>query len=610
MFDFSGLLSKGDVLIIVPPFANLTLPSFAAHLLQACAKQHGFEVRVLYANLLLARTIGLEVYQEIAGGLLNSALIGERYFARAAYGHQMGMENPTSPHAPYQRSFRRGAATLGWDDFESLAAGAAEWVGEIADGLAPYAFPVIGCSTSFDQTSASIALLNAVKQSQPGVVTILGGANCEGEMAQGIASLRAQVDYIFSGESETTFVQFLKDKRSGRLPLGKVIPGVSVGSMDDLPLPDYTEYFQQFSHYLGESPGIKPQLVYESSRGCWWGAKNHCTFCGLNGLTMTMRQKSASKVLGDLETLTQVYPGCGIVMADNIMPYTYFQTVLPVLKEKGSKVNLFYEQKANLSFAKICLLRDAGITSIQPGIEALSTSLLRRMDKGVSAAQNIALLRYTKMTGISVVWNLLYGFPGDELEAYQETLRLLPFLRHLKPPKGFYQISLDRFSPYMSDPELYGIQDIRPLAAYMDVFPAYANITRLAYHFSAEYPSAALENPALIEMIQQEVKTWQMAWMESGKRAPQLTINRLSNRAFLLYDTRGLVSLPETQIVDREQAAAALVGGKGLPPSLLEWALAAKVGLLIDGMYTPLATCEEKVMQLFLEPGVDGRQTG
>ena len=63
---------QGDALIIVPPFAALERPALGPHLLQACAKAAGFEVRILYANLLLAAEIG-----ELAGAneaAINAAL--------------------------------------------------------------------------------------------------------------------------------------------------------------------------------------------------------------------------------------------------------------------------------------------------------------------------------------------------------------------------------------------------------------------------------------------------------------------------------------------------------------------------------------------------------
>jgi len=34
---------------------------------------------------------------------------------------------------------------------------------------------------------------------------------------------------------------------------------------------------------------VEPLLLFETSRGCWWGERSHCTFCGLNGLDLAYR---------------------------------------------------------------------------------------------------------------------------------------------------------------------------------------------------------------------------------------------------------------------------------------------------------------------------------
>src|SRR5919201_6075601 len=83
--DLCDLLSDGDALIIVPPFAGLDRPSLAAHLLQACAAREGVRVRVLYASLLLGAEIG-EINYEAVCYAPSGALLGERFFAAAAYG--------------------------------------------------------------------------------------------------------------------------------------------------------------------------------------------------------------------------------------------------------------------------------------------------------------------------------------------------------------------------------------------------------------------------------------------------------------------------------------------------------------------------------------------
>ena len=77
-------------------------------------------------------------------------------------------------------------------------------------------------------------------------------------------------------------------------------------NLDTLPIPDYDDYIDA----LASSPAaadVTPMLMLETSRGCWWGEKHHCTFCGLNGLTMAFRSKTPERVIEEIETLRSRY---------------------------------------------------------------------------------------------------------------------------------------------------------------------------------------------------------------------------------------------------------------------------------------------------------------
>ena len=57
------------------------------------------------------------------------------------------------------------------------------------------------------------------------------------------------------------------------------------------------------------------------------------------------------------------------------------------LKRRRLQLGVFYETKANLTKDQLRALREAGIGTIQPGIESLSTDVLRTMRKGTTAVQ-------------------------------------------------------------------------------------------------------------------------------------------------------------------------------------------------------------------------------
>src|SRR5579864_6344189 len=429
--SLADIVGMGDALIVVPPFAGIDRPSLAAHTLQACARQAGLEVRVFYANMHLAAQIGDSNYEAICYAP-TSALLGERFFARSAYGvSALGRDDPIIEVAIGELG---GQVDLSPQAIRQLEELVAEWADETAAAIARCRFPVVGFTTTFEQTAASVALLNRLKEAVPDTVVLLGGANCEGEMAEGILSLGSRVDYVFSGESEKSFPAVLQGLLEGRRPPERIVQGAICRELDGIPTPDFSEYFRQRETLLAGSAYVSDEVVwipYEGSRGCWWGEKHHCTFCGINGQGMEFRQKTAGRVIAELREITTRHGIPRVCMTDNIMPHRYFESLIPRLGHEVSGLYLFYEQKANLTLQQVVALSNAGVKIIQPGIEALSSDLLRRMDKGVTARQNIALLRYARAARLEMNWNLLYGFPGDGAEEYRQTLDLLRHMRHL-----------------------------------------------------------------------------------------------------------------------------------------------------------------------------------
>ena len=215
-------------------------------------------------------------------------------------------------------------------------------------------------------------------------------------------------------------------------------------------------------------------IQFETSRGCWWGERHHCTFCGLNGATMTYRSKSSQRALDELVALTDRYPGHPVSVVDNILDHRYFKDFMPALAARRLGLELFYEVKANLKKAQVSLLRDAGVRVIQPGIESFSTRVLNLMRKGERGLHNIQLLKWCKELGVTPVWNLLWGFPGEPPEEYRAMADLLPLLTHLAPPISAMPIRLDRFSPNFDQAEALGLTAVEPVPAVSPHLPVSA----------------------------------------------------------------------------------------------------------------------------------------
>jgi ribosomal peptide maturation radical SAM protein 1 len=617
----TGCLGRGDVLLLVSPMAWSTTPLLGVHILQAACRSSGITTCILYTNLLFSKLIGLRLHCEIAED--DALYMGEHLFATAAFGipavdrcldkfsdpewvpdhywPKKKIENIAIPRAPdAAKLFREWFRTIDWKRLESLAT---DWTLTTARQIAKLGFPVVGCSTTLGGLVPAIALLDSVKEAASNTITVLGGPWCLGDMAEGIASLKSSIDYIFSGEGEITFPLFVKQMLSGRFPEEKIIYGEAVENLDNSPPPDYQEYFDQaqeiYPNHL--SPESFMGIPYETSRGCWYG---RCTFCGLIPEKSLYRQKSAGKIINELKVLIKQHPPNNIVMMDNIMPFHYFTSLLPQLAKEIPPINIRYEIKANMSLDQVLTLKKAGVNEIQPGIESLSPSLLRRMNKGVTVRENIALLRYARSVNIKLTWVLLFGLPGDQAIEYEEMVRLLPLIRHLPPPIAVSPFRIYRFSRYQTSPETFGLTNLRPAEIYKDILALNSDFEKIAYCFTADFPTQSHDTSKIIDALWKEFQIWRNAWKPYEAipleiLLPTLHITRKSSDQFLLLDTRGLPGKSERRVLNREQASILLVARPQNSPIDFLWALDDDLGVLIDSWFIPLATAEPELLREF-----------
>jgi ribosomal peptide maturation radical SAM protein 1 len=260
--------------------------------------------------------------------------------------------------------------------------------------------------------------------------------------------------------------------------------------------------------------------------------------------------------------------GDKITFVDNVLDLGYLRTVIPELTHRPG-LSLGWQVRATLTREQVMLLANAGVAQMQPGIESLSDPILRTMGKGTSLTHNIQILKWAKQFGIEVIWNLLWGFPGEDPAEYEAMQRLIPHLVHLDAPIAYGHIRIDRFSAYWTSPASYDITELRPARAYRTIYHALSeeDLNELAYYFDAEYPDAS---PAYAPGMEQAVKAWQAC----------------TGAALDVYASQGSIRILDT----RAGGAAREYRFDGL---------AAELYLLCDAAQTVLALMEA--------PGVCGR---
>lgn len=535
------------VALVCLPWYTAGRPSIQIGLVGAIARQAGFPTDLYHLNLDLAARTGPAIYEALCNH--RGHLTGDWLFSVAAFG-----EEAHSDDAAYFAAFGEEIREIGAAIDEPPA-----YLSRLRHDILPQfiddclaavdwgRYRVVGFSSTFQQNVACLALARRIKGTYPDTVIVFGGANMEDEMGPGYARAFTFVDYVLSGEADESFPALLRCLAAGQE--APEIPGLAlrtaggvrscgqappVRDLDELPVPDYREYFARRDAQGLQAAYPHPVLPFESSRGCWWGAKHHCSFCGLNDLIMPYRAKRPERVLAELTELAARHGSTFFAASDNILDMKHLQQVLPRIAEAHADFQFFYEVKANLTREQIGTLARGGVRWIQAGIESVNTNLLRLMNKGSSMLQNVLLLKWARYYGIHVSWNILWGFPGETEADYQEQLAVLQLIPHLEPPNHAGRIRLERFSPYFTGRAAGTPVEVRPDASYAYVYPGHVPPAQVAYFF--EYAmDGTVPDESNAETVAW-VAEWERRWF--SERPDTLSYRKSLDRLFI-DDHRG-----------------------------------------------------------------------
>jgi len=617
------------VLLLQLPFFTLDSPSIALSLLKASLKEANIPCDLLYRNLDFGKQLGPELYSFIAGSVPVHSLYGDLLFAEELQQRRVDRDRVQElvhpPGAPGRMELPESLIEV----FPELVQQSRAFLDETMEVIDWSAYQLVGLSTMFT-IAPSLALAKRISALPDAPRIVLGGSYCEDVMGQAIAEEFPWIDFVCRGEGERLIVELARhlDAPESR-PLAQ-IPGllwrdttntlrcndsaeyrgkatlIALGqkprpapgeyALDALAKPKYEDWMAQYERVAVMAPERR-RLPIQTSRGCWYGAKHHCVFCGLNDATIAYRRKSPARALEEFRELF----GQGIKMVhavDDIMDFKYLKTLLPALERENPGVEIFYEIKANLSWEEVKLLRESGVVWIQPGIESLSTPLLRLMDKGTTALMNVRLLRYAAEHQVGVAWNLLYGFPNEEPAVFEQMAALLPAISHLQPPSvNCTQIRLHRFSPLFVNHETMGLHNLAPTPSHRELYPfPEDSVHRLAYYFDHDYADGRDPN-SYIHALAAAVR----AWHEEVGQATFISLARGDKT--LLLDTRRVATTARATLEGTERqlfglcehgaSKRELSRGMDLPASELDALLARFMErcwiLELDGKYLSLA---------------------
>ena len=495
---------RAEVCLVSMPISDVTMPSMALSLMKSCLTRAGIKSVVQYEHLFYANRQGLKLYHLVALAR-SDFLVGEIVFARAAHGGKT--LRPLSEYVDWMKNRRIpwGGSTpaevevartnwleqiAGWQEDAEI------YIEEAARRVLALRPKIVAFASMFQQTNANIALARRLKKEKNPPLILVGGANCMGDLGAALIEHIEAYDYAFLGEADEVFADVCaRLLRDGEIPPSELPYGVLsrrsprpratvhrvTKEVETLPIPNFDDFFRTFRELFPNEKNV--HFMVEGSRGCWWGRKKPCTFCGLNGPARNYREKTTRRLADEIEELSVRYPEAKIcVFTDSILSRTQMKELPAEIKRRGLRLKFFSEIKANITEEDVRSLAGIGFVQLQPGIESLQDDILKIMNKGCRAIRQIETLKSCRTYNMQVAWNLLCGFPGETEEQMAEMAELLPKVMHLPSPNQLIHIVYQRYGEYTENAERYGLR-LRPARAYDFVYADEDFIRRSAYIF-------------------------------------------------------------------------------------------------------------------------------
>ncbi|GAA1649588.1 RiPP maturation radical SAM C-methyltransferase [Actinoplanes couchii] len=452
-----------DVLWLCLPWQAVSRANLGLALISALTRDSA-RVGTRYSNIDFARRIGPGLYQRLQA----SRLTAEGLFVPAAFDLRDSVREDWA-----SRAFPLMQQETGLEAEQAehvIGVEVPRFLDAMVDEIVRRRPAIVGFSLLVSQTVPALAVARRLRAVLPEVRVLVGGSACAGPMGAALLRNFRDFDVAVTGEIGLSITSLVR-KMLAREDLSDV-PGVayredgvvrsnapaSLDALETLPPPDYSDFVSQF-----RASGLDEALwlPFESSRGCWWGERVICSFCGLNGENVIYRRKPAARVAEELLLLSDRHGVDQFCATDNILPADADKELLPALarvRERVPGLRIYYQMKSNFSRALLDRLVAGGVTMVQPGIESFDDSILRLMRKGATGLSQVRAIKLTTEAGVEAIYGILHGTVGETADNLRDQTELLPALHHLQPPSYYSPISLDRFSPYAEESERFGIE--------------------------------------------------------------------------------------------------------------------------------------------------------
>ena len=197
-------------------------------------------------------------------------------------------------------------------------------------------------------------------------------------------------------------------------------------TIESLPDPDYSEYFDTVRNCCEDKEtydSIKKAItmLLEGGRGC---VHMRCDFCAVKTLWCDHRRRSSAVIYNTFARSIKKYRPGAVYFVDCCCN-PWIEPFLDLLIKNKIIFPIKYELRAirgERLYAKLAL---TGSKHLHFGLEAFSSDLLKKMNKGTTLMHNLESIKYSMELGIVPQSNILIDHPKSNLFDVKSTKKLL-----------------------------------------------------------------------------------------------------------------------------------------------------------------------------------------
>lgn len=227
-------------------------------------------------------------------------------------------------------------------------------------------------------------------------------------------------DFILIGEPEAFFMNDF----TGLDQLNGNVKVTSLTDMEALPSPDY-DGFPVSKYNYRPLINKSPFLVLQASKGCPYSCRFYCVYGEAQG--PKIRQRSAKKVVDDIELLQKKYKVKGVQFRDPLFGVNknFISGFVEELRRRQVKIIWGMETRLDLLDEEYLTdMFDVGLRNINVGIETFNADIAKNNRRLlVEQTHQDKIVMFCKKKGINVSAFYVLAMEGDTIKTMENTLQ-------------------------------------------------------------------------------------------------------------------------------------------------------------------------------------------